>query len=61
MTFIFFGYRITLFRFERLERFTVQIDHAQRKADADAIKNTKAFSELKERARNLRMTRAGTL
>lgn len=57
MTITIAGYRITLFKFERLERFTVQIDAEQRKADADAIKQSAAFRDIKAKAAALRAAR----
>jgi len=57
MTITIAGYRITLFKFERLERFTVQIDAEQRKADADAIRQSAAFRDIKAKAAALRAAR----
>lgn len=50
MTITIAGYRITLFKLERLERFSVQIDAEQRKADAEAIKQSVAFQDIKAKA-----------
>ncbi len=57
MTITIAGYRITLFKLERLERFTVQIDAEQRKADAEAIKQSAAFQDIKAKAAALRAAR----
>ena len=57
MTFNIAGYRITLFKFERLERFTVQIDQSQRKSEAEAIKNSVRFQAIKQQAQALRSAR----
>ena len=57
MTITIAGYRITLFKFERLERFAVQIDQTQRKADAEAIKQSAAFQDIKAKAAALRSAR----
>lgn len=59
MTITIAGYRITLFKFERLERFTVQIDAEQRKQDAEAIKNSERFQAIKQQAQALRSIRNG--
>lgn len=50
MTITIAGYRITLFKLERLERFSVQIDAEQRKADAEAIKQSASFQDIKAKA-----------
>lgn len=55
MTITIAGYRITLFKLERLERFTVQIDAEQRKADA--IRQSAAFQDIKAKAAALRAAR----
>ena len=57
MTFNIAGYRITLFKFERLERFTVQVDQSQRKSEAEAIKNSERFQAIKQQAEALRSAR----
>jgi hypothetical protein len=54
MTIQIAGYRITLFK---LERFSVQIDAEQRKADAEAIKQSAAFQDIKAKAAALRAAR----
>lgn len=57
MTLTIAGYRITLFKFERLERFTVQIDQTQRKSEAESIKQSPAFLSIKEQAAQYRKAR----
>ncbi len=57
MTFNIAGFRITLFKFERLERFTVQVDQTQRKNEAEAIKNSERFQAIKQQAQALRSAR----
>ena len=57
MTFNIAGFRITLFKFERLERFTVQVDQSQRKNEAEAIKNSERFQAIKQQAQALRSAR----
>ncbi len=57
MTITIAGYRITHFKLERLERFTVQIDAEQRQADADAIRQSAAFQDIKAKAAALRAAR----
>ena len=57
MTFNIAGFRITLFKFERLERFTVRIDQSQRKSEAEAIKNSERFQAIKQQAEQYRKAR----
>ena len=58
MTITILGYRITLFKFERLEHYTVQIDHEAAKRQAAEIKNDPRFTELKRQAALLRAERS---
>lgn len=54
MTIHIAGYRITLFKFERLERFTVQIDQNAVAQQADEIKQSQYFQSLQDRVREIR-------
>lgn len=49
--------RITLFKFEKLERYEVKIDHEASRQQANEIKNDPKFAELKAKAAALRAAR----
>lgn len=57
MTIIIFGIRITI-NVTKIEKFSSQIDQAQRKADVAAIVNTEHFRSLKAQAQAARAARA---
>lgn len=57
MTITLGSLRITLFKIERIERLAVQIDQTQRKAEAEAITNSKYFQSLKAQAAAYRSNR----
>ena len=58
MTISIFGYRVTIFKFEKLEKFSVNIDQQARKQQADQIKNSQQFADLKAKAAAIRAARA---
>lgn len=57
MTISLFGYRVTIFKFERLEKFTASIDTTTARRDADQIKNSAKFADLKAKAAAIRAAR----
>lgn len=57
MTIIIFGIRITI-NVTKVEKFSSQIDQAQRKADVEAITNSEHFRNLKAQAQAARAARA---
>ena len=58
MTLTIFNLRITIFKFERIERYTeLKIDREQTKREADAIKNSESFQNIKARAAQIRAER----
>lgn len=57
MTFSLFGYRVTIFKLEKLEKFTASIDTAGARRDADQIKNSAQFADLKAKAAAIRAAR----
>ena len=58
MTISIFGYRVTIFKFEKLEKFSVNIDQQARKQQADRIRNDAGFADLKAKAAAIRAARA---
>lgn len=57
MTISLFGYRVTIFKLEKLEKFTASIDTTTARRDADQIKNSAQFAELKKQAAAIRAAR----
>ena len=58
MTLTIGSLRITIFKFERIERYTeLKIDREQTKREADAIKNSESFQNIKARAAQIRANR----
>ncbi len=51
-------FKITLFKFELIERFPVQIDHETAKRDADEMTQSAWFQQLKAQAQQVRAERA---
>ena len=50
-------YEIVIFKVTKLETYPVEIDQAQRQANADAIRNSETFKAIVERAKALRAMR----
>ena len=58
MTLTIFNLRITIFKLERIERYTeFKIDREQTKREADTIKNSESFQNIKARAAQIRANR----
>lgn len=50
-------YIVTIFEVQKLQKANLEFDTAAAKKQADEIKNTQQFAELKKRAAALRATR----
>ena len=50
-------YIVTIFEVQKLQKANLEFDAAAAKKQADEIKNTQQFAELKKRAAALRATR----
>lgn len=57
MTITLFGYRVTIFKLEKLQKFTAHVDTSAARRDADQIKNSAQFADLKAKAAAIRATR----
>ena len=57
MTIKIFGYRITIFKAEKIETFTACIDAEARKNDAEQIRNSDTFKAIKAQADAYRANR----
>lgn len=52
------SFKITLFKVEKLERLTIEFNEKAAKKQADELKNSSEFAELKARAQAARASRA---